>query len=92
MIEARPDEDGLDYFLGEPELLGTGLGPAMLQAFLDQVVTPARVPGGVRIDVAEANRRSWRCLENLGFRRTLEGVSIANEPGPHYVYALRLDA
>lgn len=92
MIEAQPEEDGIDYFLGEPELLGSGLGPAMLQAFLDQVVRPDGTRGGVRIDVAQDNRRSWRCLEKLGFKRVLEGVPIANEPGPHYVYALRLDA
>lgn len=91
VIEARPDEDGMDYFLGEPELLGTGLGPAMLRAFLQQVVTQNRTRRGVRLDVSEANRRSWRCLEKLGFERTLDGVSITGEPGPHYVYALRLD-
>lgn len=89
VIGAGEDEDGIDYFLGQPELLGAGLGPAMLQAFLAQVVTADRTPGGVRIDVAQANRRSWRCLEKLGFQRAREGVSVADEPGPHYVYALR---
>lgn len=88
-IGAAPDEDGIDYFLGDPELLGAGHGPAMIQAFLDAVVRagPAR---GVRIDVAEANRRSWRCLEKLGFTREREGVLVAGEPGPHYVYVRRL--
>ncbi len=89
VIGAGPDEDGIDYFLGEPWLLGAGLGPAMLQAFLAQLVTPDDTRGGLRIDVAQANRRSWRCLEKLGFRRTREAVSVADEPGPHYVYALR---
>lgn len=92
VIGAGPDEDGMDYFLGEPELLGAGLGPAMLEAFLSQVIRPDRTRGGVRLDVSQANRRSWRCLEKLGFQRTLEGVSISDEPGPHYVYALRLAA
>lgn len=92
VIEAEPDEDGMDYFLGPPELLGRSIGPAMLSAFLAQVVRAAPRIAGVRLDVSEANRRSWRCLEKLGFQRTLEGVSIADEPGPHYVYALRLDA
>lgn len=86
-IGAGPDEDAIDYFLGEAELLGAGLGPAMLQAFLDEVVWRGRARG-VRVDVAEANRRSWRCLEKLGFRREREGVTVAGEPGPHYVYAL----
>jgi aminoglycoside 6'-N-acetyltransferase len=89
VIDARPDEDGLDYFLGEPELIGHGVGPAMLSAFLSRVVKLDPAVAGVRLDVAEANRRSWRCLEKLGFRRQRAGVTVPDEPGPHYVYALR---
>lgn len=90
VIGASPDEDGIDYFLGERELVGRGLGPAMLSTFLAQ--GPATDPSisGVRLDVSEANRRSWRCLEKIGFRRTGSGVTVAGEPGPHYVYALSL--
>lgn len=88
-VGADPDEDGIDYFLGDPELLGAGHGAAMLQSFLHRVVRAGQARG-VRIDVAEANRRSWRCLEKLGFTRDRAGVFVAGEPGPHYVYALRL--
>lgn len=88
-IGGDPLEDGMDYFLGDEELLGAGLGPAMLRAFFDQVVIP-RGARGVRLDVAEANRRSWRCLEKLGFRRERAGVLVEGERGPHYVYALEL--
>lgn len=84
-IGAQPGEIGVDYLIGEGQLIGRGLGPAMLRAFLE-----TRGGAGVRVDVAEANRRSWRCLEKLGFRRTLSGVSVPGEPGPHYVYALPL--
>ena len=89
---AGPDEDGFDYFLGEPELIGQGRGPAMLSAFLTQVVRSDPAIAGVRLDVAEANRRSWRCLEKLGFQRCRAGVTVPGEPGPHYVYALRFAA
>ncbi|HWD65376.1 MAG TPA: GNAT family N-acetyltransferase [Solirubrobacteraceae bacterium] len=88
-IGATADEISIDYFLGDANLIGAGLGPAMLEAFLDQVVRPGSARG-VRLDVAEANRRSWRCLEKLGFRREQEGVLVEGEPGPHYVYALGL--
>ncbi len=87
-IGAAPDEDGVDYFLGEEELMGHGLGGVMLTAFIAEQVFADPGVRGVRVDVAEANRRSWRCLEKLGFRRTRAGVSVAGEPGPHYVYAL----
>lgn len=90
VIGASPDEDGIDYFLGERELIGRGHGPAMLSAFLAQVVSAEPGVSGVRLDVSESNRRSWRCLEQIGFTRTRSGVSVAGEPGPHYVYALSL--
>ena len=60
----------------------------MLEAFLAQVALRGGGVGSVRVDVAEANRRSWRCLEKLGFERVASGVTIAGEPGPHYVYRL----
>lgn len=87
-IGARAEEDGIDYFLGERELLGHGHGPRMLSAFLTQVLAPDPSVCGVRLDVSEANRRSWRCLEKIGFRRVQSGVTVAGEPGPHFVYAL----
>lgn len=90
VVGARADEDGIDYFLGERELIGQGHGPAMLSAFLAQVLTTDPSVSGVRLDVSEANRRSWRCLEKIGFRRVRSGVTVAGEPGPHFVYALSL--
>jgi aminoglycoside 6'-N-acetyltransferase len=86
-VGARQGELGIDYLLGEADLIGRGLGPAMLNAFLSEVVPRGRA-SGVRVDVAEANRRSWRCLEKLGFERVANGVTVAGEPGPHYIYVL----
>jgi aminoglycoside 6'-N-acetyltransferase len=86
-VEAREGELGIDYLLGEADLIGRGVGPAMLKAFLSHVVLHDGVTG-VRVDVAEANQRSWRCLEKLGFERAANGVTVAGEPGPHYVYVL----
>lgn len=87
-VGARPGELGIDYLLGEADAVGRGVGPEMLRAFLARARTEALGLTGVRVDVAEANRRSWRCLEKLGFVREAEGVAVAGEPGPHYVYAL----
>lgn len=89
VVGAGEGELGIDYLLGEPELIGRGLGPAMLSAFLSQVALTAEDVNGVRVDVAEANRRSWRCLEKLGFERVASGVTVAGEPGPHHIYLLR---
>lgn len=88
-VGARPGELGIDYLLGEAAAVGRGVGPEMLQAFLARARTETVGLTGVRVDVAEANRRSWRCLEKVGFVREAEGVAVVGEPGPHYVYVLR---
>jgi len=91
VIGARPGEIGVDYLIGDPSLIGVGIGPLMLSAFLRQFATGRGDVTGVRVDIAEANRRSWRCLEKLGFRRALSGVSIEGQAGPHYVYVGELE-
>jgi aminoglycoside 6'-N-acetyltransferase len=88
VVGGRPGELGLDYLLGEAELIGRGLGPAMLRSFLTQEALRDEAASAIRIDVAEANRRSWRCLEKLGFERVASGVEVTGEPGPHHVYLL----
>jgi aminoglycoside 6'-N-acetyltransferase len=85
-IGAQPGEVGLDYLIGEPDLIGRGLGPAMLSAFLAGHVDAAAT--GIRTNVATANRRSWRCLEKLGFRRDGPARELPGEDGPQYVYVL----
>jgi aminoglycoside 6'-N-acetyltransferase len=87
-IGARPGEVGLDYLIGKAELIGRGVGPAMLSAFLAGHIDPTTT--GIRTNVAETNRRSWRCLEKLGFRRDGLARAIAGEDGPQYVYVLEL--
>jgi uridine kinase/RimJ/RimL family protein N-acetyltransferase len=86
VIDARPGEIGIDYLIGDESLIGRGIGPLMLEAFLARFASGRGDVIGMRVDIAEANRRSWRCLEKLGVRRDQSGVSIEGEPGPHYVY------
>jgi len=85
LVAAQPGEVGIDYLIGESAYVGRGVGSAMLDVFLRRFASGDEVTG-VRVDVAEGNRRSWRTLEKLGFVRTLAGVSVPEESGPHYVY------
>ena len=64
---------GIDYLIGEPDLVGQGIGPAMITAFLAS--TFERHPGcrAVVVDVDPENRASWRALEKAGFRRIYDG-------------------
>lgn len=80
-VDARSDEIGVDFLLGEPDLVGRGVGRAMLAAFLENVA-PARP---VRVDVDTDNRRSLRCLKNLGFHIEGPPRRLADSDGPHRV-------
>jgi len=68
-IGALPGEAGIDYFIGEPELVGQALGAAMLDRFLKQIVFADPGVTGVRVPIDSQNERSWRCLQKLGFER-----------------------
>ena len=60
---------GMDYFIAEPQLIGRGLGKAMLTAYLDRVVFP-KFPDERRCVVCHeaANPASGGVLAGIGFR------------------------
>lgn len=73
---------GVDILIGEEELIGRGLGPKILAAFVRDVVSAPSVVATVE----EPNRRSWRAFEKAGFRH----VRDVEEDGlPHRL--MRLD-
>jgi aminoglycoside 6'-N-acetyltransferase len=82
VVQVGPDVAGVDIMIGEEELIGRGLGPQILSAFVrDFVKAPAVVA-----TVEEPNRRSWRAFEKAGFRH----VRDVEEDGlPHRL--MRLD-
>jgi aminoglycoside 6'-N-acetyltransferase len=80
---------GIDYLIGEQALTGTGLGPRVITAFLEN--TWRRYPTIVAVVVAvqQTNRRSWRALEKSGFHRIWAGELDSDDPsdrGQSYVY------
>ena len=64
------DGVGMDYFIGEPDLIGRGLGQAMLAAYLREVLFPS-FPDQRRCIVCyeTGNLASGAVLASLGFRR-----------------------
>jgi RimJ/RimL family protein N-acetyltransferase len=72
----------MDYFIGEPELIGRGLGRAMLAAYLDGILFPS-FPEERRCIVCyeTANAASGGVLRSLGFRREKDR-SRAASPAP----------
>jgi aminoglycoside 6'-N-acetyltransferase len=82
-LPAGTDPDrvaGLDYLIGRPERLGRGLGPQMLDAF--SADTFGRYPecDTIAVAVHADNRRSWRALEKIGYRRVYEGALESDDP------------
>jgi aminoglycoside 6'-N-acetyltransferase len=72
--------------IGEPDLVGHGLGPRVLAVFTRDVVFADAGIEVVVVTVEEGNRRSWRAFEKAGFRH----VRDVEEDGlPHRL--LRLD-
>jgi len=82
---------GIDYFIGEPDLVGRGIGRAMISRFVDGCF--ARYPSECRIVVGlqQVNVASWKALEAAGFRRAWAGELESTDPsdeGPSFIYLL----
>ncbi len=59
---------GLDLFLGEPGLVGRGIGPEVIRGFATAVVFASTPACSIVADPPSRNRRSWRAFEKAGFR------------------------
>ncbi|MGI9016156.1 MAG: GNAT family N-acetyltransferase [Euzebya sp.] len=59
---------GIDYLIGSPEQRRKGIGSAMIQAFVSDIVFP-RHPEWTQVCASPvaANIASWRALEKAGF-------------------------
>jgi RimJ/RimL family protein N-acetyltransferase len=80
VVRAGPSAAGVDLFIGELDLVGVGIGPPVLDAFVREVVfSDARITAVVAT-VEEANRRSWRAFEQAGFRHVRD---VEEEGLPH---------
>jgi aminoglycoside 6'-N-acetyltransferase len=82
---------GIDYLIGEVDLVGQGIGRRMISRFVQDCWT--RYPAEARMVVAlqQGNGASWRALEAAGFRRAWEGELTSSDPsdeGPSFIYLL----
>jgi aminoglycoside 6'-N-acetyltransferase len=80
---------GIDYLVGEQDLVGKGLGRRMISEFVDD--SWRRYPSVDRVVVAlqQENIASWRALEACGFRRAWAGPLASSDPsdrGPSFIY------
>lgn len=66
--ETDPGVRGIDQSIGEPALLGKGLGTRLVQALLAHLFADPSVTK-VQTDPAPNNTRAIRCYEKAGFKR-----------------------
>jgi aminoglycoside 6'-N-acetyltransferase len=88
----RSDGIGIDYLIGESELIGRGLGSQIICQFVATCWERYPSEGEVVVAVQQENRASWRALETSGFRRLWEGDIESSDPsdeGPSFIYVGR---
>jgi len=91
LIDAPGAALSIDYFLGEPDLLGRGLGSAMIRAAVDAIWRDHPNAPSVIVPVSRANVASWRALEGAGFTLAATGLLAPDNPiddGEHRVYRI----
>jgi aminoglycoside 6'-N-acetyltransferase len=83
MVEVYPvdvDAATIDYFIGEPNAVGQGLGTAMIGQFVSRIWTEEPAVGHLVVPVNSANVASWRALLNAGFRLVAQGEMDPDNP------------
>jgi aminoglycoside 6'-N-acetyltransferase len=76
-----PDEAvSIDYLIGDPTLVGRGLGTAMLSRFVERIWSTAPRADSIIVPVNKANVASWRALLKVGFRVVARGELEPDNP------------
>ena len=79
---------GIDLFIGEPELIGRGHGPASIQAFLRDVAFPRYGVDLCVIGPTASNAAAIRAYEKAGFRFLKTYLEPESREQEHHLMAL----
>lgn len=71
---------GIDYMIGEPELLGRGIGSAAIAAFTDKVLEDYRDVDSILVTPQAENIASCRVLEKAGYEQLWVGLLDSDHP------------
>ncbi|MFE8972116.1 GNAT family N-acetyltransferase [Streptomyces cyaneofuscatus] len=89
LVEVPSGAMTMDYLIGEPQLIGRGIGPRMIRSALQAIWDEHPDAPCVLVPVSAANRASWRALEKAGMVRVAEGELEPDNPvdgRAHYLY------
>jgi aminoglycoside 6'-N-acetyltransferase len=70
----------IDYLIGDPSLVGHGLGTAMISAFVARIWVTDPMASCIIVPVNSANEASWRALLAAGFRLVARGDVEPDNP------------
>lgn len=79
---------GIDLFIGEPELVGRGHGPAVIRAFLRDVAFPRYGVDLCVIGPSRSNVAAIRAYEKAGFRFLKTYLEPKSREPEHYLMEL----
>jgi aminoglycoside 6'-N-acetyltransferase len=82
---------GIDYLIGEPDLVGRGIGRVMISRFVDSCFLHYPSEDRIVVGLQQDNVASWKALQAAGFRRAWAGDLESSDPsdqGPSYIYVL----
>jgi hypothetical protein len=83
-FDVGADAAGMDLAIGEPELVGQGLGPKVIDAFVREIVFADPAVAACVADPDVRNRRSLRAFEKAWF--TVVGtMELPGAPAPQAV-------
>lgn len=80
IVPVPDDAVSIDYLIGDPELVGRGLGARMIRAVVDDTWTTHPAASCVIVAVSAANTASWRALESAGLARAAVGEMEPDNP------------
>jgi aminoglycoside 6'-N-acetyltransferase len=86
VVELPETAMSLDYLIGEPHLIGHGLGTRMLRAAVEATWREHPAAAAIVIPVTPNNIASWRALEKAGFRRVGVGEIQPDNPVDSHVH------
>jgi aminoglycoside 6'-N-acetyltransferase len=82
----------IDYFIGELDITGRGVGTAVISSFVERIWADEPEATHVVVAVNSLNVASWRALQKAGFRLVAQGeLSPDNPDDPPAHHVLRID-
>jgi aminoglycoside 6'-N-acetyltransferase len=80
IVDVPPGATSIDYLLGDPQLIGQGIGTRMIREFVDRIWTLEPPVPCIIVPVHSANAASWRALLAAGFHLVARGELDPDNP------------